>query len=112
MLAEFAGCLSLRTSFQAKGNITVGSCAKVVCMLVISFVDSVPDVVVGEIVLGEGDVCGHHHPDPAGHDPVLVEDDAGGHHQARVREEPRVVDVEQFPCTVIFSCSSRCDSIL
>ena len=81
-------------------------------MLVISFVDSVPDVVVGEIVLGEGDVCGHHHPDPAGHDPVLVEDDAGGHHQARVREEPRVVDVEQFPCTVIFSCSSRCDSTL
>ena len=98
--------------FFPKDNITVGSSAKVVCMLVISFVDSVPDVVVGEIVLGEGDVCGHHHPDPAGHDPVLVEDDAGGHHQARVREEPRVVDVEQFPCTVIFSCSSRCDSIL
>jgi len=55
------------------------------------------DVVVGEIVLGEGDVGGHHRADPAGHDPVLVEDDAGGHHQARVREEPRVVDVEQFP---------------
>ena len=111
MLAKFAGCLSFEDFFP-KGNITVGSSAKVVCMLVISFVDSVPDVVVGEIVLGEGDVCGHHHPDPAGHDPVLVEDDAGGHHQARVREEPRVVDVEQFPCTVIFSCSSRCDSIL
>ena len=106
MLAGFENCLTLRTSFQAKGNITVGSCAKVVCVLVISFVDSVPDVVVGEIVLGEGDVGGHHRADPAGHDPVLVEDDAGGHHQARVREEPRVVDVEQFSCTVIFSCCS------
>ena len=68
--------------------------------------DIVPDIIVGQIVLGEGDVGSDHHPHPAGHDPVLVEDDAGGHHQARVREEPRVVDVEQFPCTVIFSCGS------
>ncbi len=59
--------------------------------------DKVPDVVVGEIILSEGDVGRHHHPDPAGHQPVLVEDDAGRHHQARVREEPGVVDIEKFP---------------
>ena len=59
--------------------------------------DSVPDVVVGEIILREGDVGGHHHPDPAGHQPVLVEDDAGRHHQASVREEPCVVNIEKFP---------------
>ena len=59
--------------------------------------DKVPDVVVGEIVLGEGDVGGHHHPDPACHQPVLVEDDAGGDHEARVREEPGVVNIEKFP---------------
>ena len=59
--------------------------------------DKVPDVVVGEIILGEGDVGGHHHPDPAGHQPVLVEDDAGRHHETRVREEPGVVNIEKLP---------------
>ena len=59
--------------------------------------DNVPDVVVGEIVLGEGDVGGHHHPHPAGNKPVLVEDDTGGDHEARVREEPGVVNIEKFP---------------
>ena len=59
--------------------------------------DKVPDVVVCEIILREGDVGGHHHAHPAGHQPVLVEDDAGGHHETRVREEPSVVNIEKFP---------------
>ena len=59
--------------------------------------DKVPDVVVCEIILCEGDVGGHHHAHPAGHQPVLVEDDAGGHHETRVREEPSVVNIEKFP---------------
>ena len=59
--------------------------------------DNVPDVVVGQVVLREGDVGCHHHPDPAGDQPVLVEDDTGGDHEARVREEPGVVNIEKFP---------------
>ena len=58
--------------------------------------DIVPNIIVGQIVLGEGDVGSDHHPHPAGHDPVLVEDDAGGHHQPSVGEEPGVVNIEDF----------------
>lgn len=58
--------------------------------------DNVPDVVVGEVVLREGDVGGHHGAHAAGHHPVLVQDDAGGHHQAGVREETSVVDVKDL----------------
>ena len=63
----------------------------------ISFDDNIPDVIVGEIVLSEGDVGGHHDPYPTGHEPVLVENDAGSHHQARVRKESRIVNIEKFP---------------
>ena len=62
----------------------------------ISFDDNIPDVIVGEIVLSEGDVGGHHAPHHTGHGQVLVKDDASGHNQPSVREETRVVNVKYF----------------
>ena len=47
--------------------------------------------VVGEVVLGAADVDGHEAAHGARHHPVLVEDDAGGDHEAGVGEEPGVV---------------------
>ena len=61
-----------------------------------SLMDIVPDIIVGQIVLGEGDVGSNYHPHPASHDKVLVEDDAGGHHQPSIGEEPGVVNIEDF----------------
>ena len=61
--------------------------------------DPVPDIIVSQIVLSEGDVGRHHTPHNAGHHQVLVEDDGRGHHQPSVREETRVVNVKYFTWT-------------
>ena len=58
--------------------------------------DTVPDIIICQVILSEGDVCGHHTPHHTGHRQVLMKYDAGGHNQPSVREETRVVNVKYF----------------
>ena len=58
--------------------------------------DTVPYIIIGQVILSEGDVGGHHTTHHTGHGQVLVKDDASGHNQPSVREETRVVNVKYF----------------
>ena len=58
--------------------------------------DTVPDIIICQVILSEGDVGGHHATHHTGHRQVLMKYDAGGHNQPSVREETRVVNVKYF----------------
>ena len=58
--------------------------------------DTVPDIIISQVILSEGDVGGHYTPHHTSHGQVLMKYDACGHHQPSVREETRVVNVKYF----------------
>ena len=62
----------------------------------ISFLDSVPYVIVGQVVLSEGDVDSHHDPNHAGNNKIFVKNNAGCNHKSSIGEESGVVNVEYF----------------
>ena len=61
--------------------------------------DTVPYIIISQVILSEGDVGGDYTTHHTSHRQVLMKYDASGHNQPSVREETRVVNVKYFTWT-------------